>query len=187
MAGLEGRDETVVAVGMLHLARGEPARRRRCCGGGSTRSAPIGSTSPIVVELLGQAEIRLGSGGDAVDRARRLVALGEAHDCHQIVAHGERLLGEALAATDSAAARAHLEVALAAFTRSEIPYRSAQAGLALARVLRDADPTAAAAAARAALTVFEDLGAGPDADAAAALLRSLGVRAPGPVQETSGA
>ncbi len=35
----------------------------------------------------------------------------------------------------------------------------------------------AAAEARAALTVFEDLGAGRDADAAAALLRELGVRA----------
>ena len=176
VTGLEGRDETVVAVGMLHLARGEAASaaallRRRLDEVGTDRL-----DLAVVVELLGEAEIRLGSGVDAVDRARRLVALGEAHACHQIVAHGERLLGEALAATDSAAARAHLEVALAAFARSEIPYRSAQAGLALARVLRDADPTAAAAAGRAALTVFEDLGAGPDADAAAALLRSLGVR-----------
>ena len=177
LAGLEGRDETVVAFGMLHLARGEAASaaallRRRLDEVGSDRL-----DLAIVVELLGRAEIRLGAGADAVNRAHRLVALGVTHDCHQIIAHGERLLGEALEVTDSAAARAHLEVAFAAFTRSEIPYRSAQVGLALARVLREVDPAAAAAAGSAALTVFEDLGAGPDADAAAALLRSLGVRA----------
>ena len=93
LAGLEGRDEPVVAVGMLRLARGEAASaaallRRRLDEVGTDRL-----DLAIVVELLGQAEIRLGSGGRAVDRAHRLVALGETHDCHQIIAHGERLLG----------------------------------------------------------------------------------------------
>jgi DNA-binding NarL/FixJ family response regulator len=105
------------------------------------------------------------------------VALGTANNCHIIIAHGERLLGQALAPTDPHAARAHLETALAAFVHAGIPYRAAQTRLRLARVLGQADREVAGAEARAALGVFEDLGAVMDADAAAALLRELGVRA----------
>jgi hypothetical protein len=66
--------------------------------------------------------------------------------------------------------------ALAAFTHAGIPYRTAQTRLLLARVLGRSDRALAGAEARAALSVFEDLGAG-DADAAAALLRDLGMKA----------
>ncbi len=55
--------------------------------------------------------------------------------------------------------------------------RAAQTRLSLASLLRQPDSGVAAAEARTALTVFEDLGAGRDADAAAALLRGLGVKA----------
>jgi DNA-binding CsgD family transcriptional regulator len=130
-----------------------------------------------VIELLGQAEITLGASGTAAGRARALIELGAAHDCHLIAAHGRRLLGHALAATDPAGSRGQLEAALLAFTQAEIPYRAAQTRLSLARLLRQADPAVAAAEARTALTAFEDLGAGRGADAAAALLRELGVRA----------
>ncbi len=102
--------------------------------------------------------------------------LGAANDCHLIVAHGRRLLGHALAATGTAETR-HLEAALAAFVQAEIPCRAAQTRLSLAGLVRQSDPAVAAAEARTALTVFEDLGAGRDADAAAALLRELGVKA----------
>ncbi len=152
LEGLEGRAEAVVAVGALHLARNEPSLaaavlRRRVDAVGSGRL-----DLAAVIELL-------------------------AHDCHLIVAHGRRLLGRALAAADAAGARGQLEAALLAFTQAEIPYRAAQTRLSLAGLVRQADPAVAAAEARAALSVFEDLGAGRDADVAAALLRELGVRA----------
>jgi DNA-binding CsgD family transcriptional regulator len=127
--------------------------------------------------LLGEAEIALLDSGAAIERGRALVALGAVNDCHLMVAHGERLLGHALASTDAMAARAHLETALAAFSQAGIPYRAAQTRLLLAQVLRREDQAVAVAEARAALSVFEDLGAGRDADAAAALLRDLGVKA----------
>jgi DNA-binding CsgD family transcriptional regulator len=130
-----------------------------------------------VIELLGEAEIALLDSDAAIERGRALVALGAGSDCHLIVAHGERLLGHALASTDVSAACAHLETALAAFIRAGIPYRTAQTRLLLARVLGRSDLEVAGAEARAALSVFEDLGAGRDADAAAALLRDLGVKA----------
>ena len=84
---------------------------------------------------------------------------------------------DTLASTDVPAACAHLETALAAFIHAGIPYRTAQTRLLLAQVLGRSDPELAGAEARAALSVFEDLGAGHDADAAAALMRDLGVKA----------
>jgi DNA-binding CsgD family transcriptional regulator len=143
----------------------------------------LAATSPdrldvaAVIELLGEAEIALRDTGAAVERGSALIALGAVNNCDLIIAHGERLLGHALAATDVSAACAHLETALAAFVRAGIPYRAAQTRLLLAQVLERSDHEVAGAEARAALSVFEDLGADRDADAAAALMRDLGVKA----------
>ena len=138
----------------------------------------LAATSPdrldvaAVIELLGEAEIALLDSAAAIERGRALIALGAVNDCQLIIAHGERLLGHALALTDAQAARAHLETALAAFVHAGIPYRTAQTRLLLAQVLRRTDREVAAAEARTALSVFQDLGADRDADAAAALLRN---------------
>jgi DNA-binding CsgD family transcriptional regulator len=143
----------------------------------------LAATSPgrldaaAVIELLGEAEVALGDSGAAIERGRALVALGMVNHCDLIVAHGERLLGHALAATDVSGACTHLETALAAFVQAGVPYRAAQTRLLLARVLGHHDREVAGAEARAALSVFEDLGADRDADAAAALMRDLGVKA----------
>jgi DNA-binding CsgD family transcriptional regulator len=143
----------------------------------------LAATSPdrldvaAVIELLGEAEIAMLDSDAARERGRALVALGAVSRCQLIIAHGERLLGHALAVTDVRAACAHLETALAAFVQAGIPYRAAQTRLLLARVLGQDDREVAGAEARAALSVFEDLGAGREADAAAALMRDLGVKA----------
>jgi len=175
--GLEGRDEAVAAIAMLHLAQNEPslaatALRRRLDAVDSERLDVA-----ALIELLGQTEIALGMGDAAAVRARSLVKRGAANDCQLIVAQGERLLGQALATTDAAAACTHLESALVAFIHAEIPYRAAQTRLSIAALLRHTNAGVAAAEARTALSVFEDLGAGRDADVAAALLRELGVKA----------
>jgi DNA-binding CsgD family transcriptional regulator len=177
LEGLEGRAEAVVAAATLHLVRNQPSEaatilRRRTDAVGSNRLDVA-----AVIELLGEAEIALGAGEAAAERARALVKLGVANDCHLIAAHGRRLLGQALAAAGATEARGHLEAALTDFVQAGIPYRAAQTRLSLAELLRQADPAVAAAEARAALAVFEDLGAGRGADAAAALLRTLGVKA----------
>src|SRR5262249_48287961 len=113
----------------------------------------------------------------ALERGHALVELGAAGNCQLIIAHGKRLVGRALAPTDVPAACTHLETALAAFIRAGIPYRAAQTRLLLARLVPRLDPEVAAAEARAALSIFEDLGAARDADAAAALMRELGLKA----------
>ena len=177
LRGVEGHAEAAAAVASVRLAHGEPAAaaavlRRRLAATSQDRLDVA-----AVIELLGEAEIALADSGAAIKRGCALVALGAAHDCHLIIAHGERLLGHALASTDPAASCLHLETALAAFIQAGIPYRAAQTRLMLARVLQQTDRAVAGAEARTALSVFEDLGAGRDADAAAALMRELGVKA----------
>ena len=175
--GVEGREEAAAAVGSLHLAQGEPSVAAAVLRRRLAATNPGRLDVAAVIELLGEAEIVLLDSGAAIERGRALVTLGGVNGCDLIVAHGERLLGHALASTDVPAACRHLETALAAFIHAGIPYRAAQTRLLLAQVLRRNDREVAGAEARAALSVFEDLGAGRDADAAAALMRDLGVKA----------
>jgi DNA-binding NarL/FixJ family response regulator len=74
-------------------------------------------------------------------------------------------------------ARRLLERALGLFAADDLPHEEALARLELARALASSSPELAVAEAPSALGAFERLGAAGDADAADALLRSLG--APG--------
>jgi DNA-binding CsgD family transcriptional regulator len=177
LRGVEGRTEAATAVASVRLQQGEPSAAAAVLRRRLAATSPNRLDVAAVIELLGEAEIALSDSGAAVDRGRALIALGTASHCDLIVAHGERLLGHALAATDVPAACAHLETALAAFVHAGIPYRTAQTRLMLAQVLGHRDREVAGAEARTALAVFEDLGASRDADAAAALMRDLGIKA----------
>jgi DNA-binding CsgD family transcriptional regulator len=177
LRGVEGREEAAVAVASVRLLQGEPSAAAAVLRRRLAATSPDRLDVAVVIELLGEAEIAMRDSGAAIERGRALVALGAINNCDLIVAHGERLLGQALAATDAPAACAHLERALEAFVRAGIPYRAARTRLLLARVLGPGDPEVAGAEARTALSVFDDLGAGRDADAAAALMRDLGIRA----------
>jgi len=174
--GVEGREEAAAAVASLHLERGEPSVAAAVLRRRLATTSPDRLDVAAVVELLGEAQIALLDSDAAVERGRALVTLGSVNNCPLIVAHGERLLGHALASAEPLAAGRHLEAALAAFVHAGIPYRAAQTRLLLAQLLRGSDPDVAGAEARAALSVFEDLGAARYADAAAALLRDLGLK-----------
>jgi DNA-binding NarL/FixJ family response regulator len=73
--------------------------------------------------------------------------------------------------------RACLREALAGFSRAQLPMELARTRLALADALVAERPEVAVAEARAALETFERLQAARDADADAAVLRSLGAPA----------
>jgi DNA-binding CsgD family transcriptional regulator len=177
LRGVEGREEAAAAVAATHLARGEPSVAAAVLRRRLAATRPDRLDVVAVIGLLGEAEIALGEVGAAVERGRGLLALGSANRCELMVAYGERLLGQALAPADAAAACMHLEAALSAFVSSGLPYRAAQTRLLLAQVLGRTDRTVAGAEARVGLSAFEDLGAVRDADAAAALMRDLGIRA----------
>jgi DNA-binding NarL/FixJ family response regulator len=169
LTGFEGHAATACALGAIRLARGEPAvaasifrRRLREVGDECLEGA-------IAVELLVEAELERGPSEQATARARRLAELGAALGCDAIVARGERAIGRCLvAAGEAEAAVRHLEAALSAFSRLEMPPEVGRTRLLLARAIAEA---------RAALAGFEALAAAADADAAAGFLRSLGVKA----------
>jgi len=175
--GFEDNAATSHALGSIQLARGEFAvaaailgRRAREVGEDCLECAPL-------LELLVQVEIEQGKVREAGARARRLAELATSLDCDVIVARGERALGRVLVATEGDGALAHLERALGAFARLEMPLEIARTRMLLARAIGEAKREVAIAEARAALSGFERLGADADADSAAAFLRSLGVKA----------
>ena len=156
--GVEGREEAAAAVASLHLERGEPSVAAAVLRRRLATTSPDRLDVAAVIDLLGEAEIALLDSAAAVERGRALVSLGVVNNCPLIVAHGERLLGHALASADALAACGHLESALAAFIQAGIPYRAAQTRLLLAPPKRGSDPGCVAGAeARAALSAFEDL------------------------------
>jgi len=178
LAGFEDHAATACALGAIRLARGEPAvaasifrRRLREVGDGCLEGA-------IALELLIEAELERGQSEEATARGRRLAELGATVGCDAIVARGERVIGRCLvAAGEAEAAIPHLESALSAFSRLELPPEVGRTRLLLARALAGSEREAAIAEARAALAGFEALAAAADADAAAGFLRSLGVKA----------
>jgi DNA-binding CsgD family transcriptional regulator len=164
------RGEPAVAVGLLERCledSGEPHSH----GENHLRAAWAMETlvvAPLALDDLAAAsrvaarlaELAAGDGGGQVEA---LAALAAAH----VAGAGGR--------PDEA--RRLLERALDLFARLDLPHETALVRLELARILASANPELAVAEARGALAAFERLGAGGDADAAAALLRSLG--APG--------
>ena len=178
VAGLEDQGAAAPAVASIHLARGRPGRAATMVRRALQEVAANQIERALLLELLGEAEITEGGHETAADRGRELSELGTALDCRVVVARGERLWGHALAASgNDHVGKVHLEAALSEFVRLGMPFETARTHLMMADALRTLDPEAAVAEARAALPVFEDLGAGGDADAAAALLRELGVKA----------
>ena len=95
--------------------------------------------------------------------------------------------GRVGAAQGDPRARSHLRAALDAFVALDLPVEAARAQLELARALVPKAAAGAAREARLALATFERLGARPDADAAADLLRRLGVAAGRPWPKRYGA
>ncbi len=178
IAGLADQGPAAPARAAIQLARGEAklaaaTARRGLVGAGEDRLE-----SALLRELLGDAEIAQGDDEAAAEWGRKLSELGAELDCRTIQARGERLAGHALAAgADPPAARRHLEAALQMFVRLGMPLEAGRTRLLIAEALREVEPELATAEARAALETFEELGAGGYADATAALLRGLGVKA----------
>jgi hypothetical protein len=172
---LIGHEHDPYAVGpraQLHLARGDVEyaatllRRHLEQHGAGLRAAPV-------FTLLAEVEIAAGRVEAARAVAERLTAIAE-----QTAVPVLRAFAEYVAGITSAhkSAVGHLEAALAAFESVGLPLEEACTRLELGRRLSAATPDVAVAEARAALAIFDRLGAARQADAAAALLRTLGVR-----------
>jgi DNA-binding CsgD family transcriptional regulator len=126
--------------------------------------------------LLVEARLADGCVEAAVESARRIDALGTGGIDDPVTAYacwaGARLHA---AAGEVEPAVEQLSRALDAFARMRLPLEAASVRLDTALLLAEPDPARAKDEARAALAAFTSLGASGNADAAAALLRSLGV------------
>ncbi|WP_217915457.1 hypothetical protein [Miltoncostaea marina] len=148
LAGVEDHPTSAAALAGVLLARGDAAgaaaalrRRLRATGDRCLEAAAL-------VALLAEAETALGDARAAARRARALLALGADAGCEVVVARAELALGRIAAAAGRPAAAAHLERALEAFHRLEMPLEAGRAHLLLADALAAASPEAAIAEAR---------------------------------------
>jgi DNA-binding CsgD family transcriptional regulator len=177
LAGFEDQPATVYARAALHVAQGEPKVaislvRRRLRDLGEEYRERAGLLDLLVGALV--------AAGDRHELPARIeeVAGVQRVDATLAAAYCERALGRGMASLGDRSAVGHLETALASFGALGMPYECGRTRLVLAERFAAQDVDTAIADARAALACFDQLGAPRDADAAAAVLRTLGVRSP---------
>lgn len=177
-AQCSGRAETDPVWASIELAKGNPGAAAAIARRGLDALGEERPDAARLVELLGVSEIALREPQRAAARARRLIRLGRDRGCEVVTCRGERLLGRSLAASgDSEAARTHIESALAGFNGLDMAPDAARTRALLAEAARESHPDVCRAEAQTAFSELDRLGAAPDADRMAELLRSFGLRA----------
>src|SRR5581483_9016517 len=176
LADFADEPETINTAVNLRLARGEPEAAATLA---ERRLAQIKGSNVLAVPLLARlVEARLASGAiDAAgEAAAQLEAIAAATRRRRVEADAALARGRVLLATGDPSAPALLERAVDAFAGAGLPLDAARARLELARSLARSEPPIAVDLARRAHGELEAMGASRDADAAAALLRSLGAK-----------
>jgi DNA-binding CsgD family transcriptional regulator len=177
---LEGLDSHIVgeaarSVATIHLAQGEAELARdvveRALEGVDVDSA---AAAPLWA-LLVDAHLAADRADDARAAAEQLGRCAERTPAPHLVATAALARGLVCLATGDDP-NACLREAIAGFSRAHMPMELARCRMALARALTTERPEVAMSEARAAFEAFQQLPAARDADGAAALLRSLGVR-----------
>jgi ATP/maltotriose-dependent transcriptional regulator MalT len=171
LQGYEDRPSAARVAGAIHLAHDEPDAAAAVLRRRLAEAQEDTLECAALCELLVEAGIARGALAEANARAEQLAELASSVDSRLVAARARRAHGRVRTAPDA------LEDALAAFRGLEMPFEATKTRLLIATALAGRRRAPAIAEARAALAAFEELGAGPGADAAAALLRSLGVKA----------
>jgi DNA-binding CsgD family transcriptional regulator len=135
--------------------------------------AGVDASCAPIIELQVRVRLARDDLGAATEALAGLVDIASASRDERAGAHADLAEGF-VAAARGESATAPLQAAVRRFTALGLPLEAARAQLALARSLAAGAPRAAVAEAQLALRSFERIGARPDADAAAALLRELG-------------
>jgi DNA-binding NarL/FixJ family response regulator len=180
LEGLDHHPDAVRALAALHLARGEVALARdlleRATAGRDDAVPTVGDLTMIgpLLALLVDVHLEEGDVGAAARVAGRLDRIAEAQRGPYLKAAAALARGRLCVATGEGDARACLHEALEGFARAQLPMERALTRLELARALAQGSPEVAVAEAKLALQDLERLEATRHADAAAALLRSLG-------------
>jgi DNA-binding CsgD family transcriptional regulator len=180
LEGLEQHPDVIPTLAALHLARGEVALARdlleRATQSPDDEVPEVGESTMVgpLLALLVDAHLEEGNLDDAARVARRLGRVAEAQRGPYLRAVAALAKGRICLAGGQGDARACLHEALEGFARAQLPMELARTRLELARALSQRSPEVAIAEAKLALLDFERLEAARHADAAGALLRSLG-------------
>ncbi len=170
------REVAAVTLAAVRLARGEApvgvALVER-----HLRAHPTPGLADVpALEVLVASHLAAGDPVGAQAAARRLTGLATASSHRGLAGRAAAAEARCAAAVrEPERAVEHFEQALAALSQVDLPLETARVRHDLATTVAATRPDLAVAEARAALAVFDDLGADADADATAALLRTLGV------------
>lgn len=173
LQGLDQDHDAVRPLAALHLAHGRVAAARDLL----ERALPpenTGSAAGPLLALLVDVELADGHVDAARAAADRLVHVATEQPTPYLRAAAAMARGKVCVASGDGQARACLQDALSLFSLAQMPVELARARLELARALVSDRPEVAITEATNALAAFERLEAARDADAAAALLRTLG-------------
>jgi DNA-binding CsgD family transcriptional regulator len=176
LIGIEDDPDAIRASAAMRIARGEARtaeallmRRLDELGWDNLLAAPL-------LEQLVQARIADDRTADARDAAEALGTIAGSSGRERVEAAAALARGRVAYAAGDADAVNILQQAVNGFARLALRLQVAQARLELARALVVQSPPAAIETARHARNELEALGASREADAAAALMRSLGAR-----------
>jgi DNA-binding CsgD family transcriptional regulator len=173
LAGYEDLPEALRASVDIHRLRGEHAiaaallLRRLNQTGDTTVAVPLLST-------LVEVQLAQGMTEEARASAERLEAMARRSEHPRLRAVADLAAGRVASSFGEPGVQEHLERALDGFVRLEMPLDSARTRVELAKALAVDDPAVAVREARVASDAFTRLGAGREADEAAALVRDLG-------------
>lgn len=176
LQGLEGDADAARARAAILLARGETSLARDVLERAMDNVDPMSAGAVPLLALLVDVHLAAGEVGEAETTSMRLAETASRHTNDYLRATAALARGRVCVAAGVGDPLVCLREALAGFERAQMPMELARTRLELAMALRSDRPEVAVAEARAALEGFEHLHAARDVDAAAAVLRSLGVR-----------
>ena len=180
LEGLGQHPDAVPVLAGLQLARGELELAQELlerATGGADDAVPTVGASTMVGPLLGllvDVQLARGDLAGAERTAGRLDRVAQTQRGPYLRAVAALARGRVGVASGRNDARGLLHQALAGFAQAQLPMELAHTRLELARAMAEEVPEVAVAEARSALVAFERLQAASHADAARALLRSLG-------------
>jgi DNA-binding CsgD family transcriptional regulator len=174
LAGLDQHPDAVRPLVALYLARGELVLAGDLLERALSQTGAGPEAGPLLA-LAVDLHLARGAPNEAARAADALTSLAQQHSSGYLRGSAALARGKVCLASGKADARACLNEALTAFSSAQMPAELAWARFELARAIASERPEVAVTEARAALTTFERLPAPRGADAAAALLRSLGV------------
>jgi DNA-binding CsgD family transcriptional regulator len=172
--GLDVHAEAARPLAALYLARGKTDLAADVIERALAQMDGTAASAGPLYALLVDVELARGRVDAAADAAARLAEVAQRHPTHYIRASASFARGRLCLARGDGDPKACLEQALNGFAKAQMPMELASARLELAMAMVDERPEIALAQTKAALDAFERLRAARQADAAAALLRSLG-------------